>query len=40
MSFVRINRNLGSQQRTEISATKTLFGRNDFNEITVTEEIM
>ena len=38
--FVRINRILSSQQKSEFSARKTLCCRNDFNEITVTEEIM
>ena len=38
--FVRINRIISSQQNNEFSAIKTLFCGNDFNETSVTEEIM
>ena len=38
--FVRINWNFSGQEKTEFSARKTLFGRNDFNEMTVMAEIM
>ena len=38
--FVRINKNFSSEEKTEFSARKTLFGRNYFNEMTVMAEMM